>query len=216
MFVVGDLQHPPPEFFSRFLRYHNWSITGRTESTITVRIEGKVELELTPSTWTVVFSEWIYWKQHYIEFLPPHAKTVLDVGSGCGETALLYFLKGAEKLICLEPDEEKANLLEKNSRRNRWNTTVLRRPFRTSYLKQLQFDFMKMDCEGCESLLLDVEELPPCVIEVHGQKRLDSLTAHFPTLRLANLQTGPKFDLWILGSSSRSKAAHVLTNSMRL
>lgn len=170
---------------------------------VKVRIEGKIELELTPSAWTTVFSEWVYWKHHYTEFMPANTQTVLDVGAGCGETALLYFLNGVNRVICIEPDAERARLLEKNASTNHWNISITREKFDPGFLEQLDFDFMKMDCEGCESQLLKANKLPPCVIEVHGTELLRALWARFPQLKLAQLQTGLRFKLWILGSMSQ-------------
>ncbi len=212
-FYVGNLAHPPIEFLSRFIHYRNWSVTGYTDSTVKVRIEGKVELELTLSAWTAVFSEWVYWERHYAEFIPRNLRTVLDVGAGCGETALFYFLHGAEKIICVEPEPDRARLLEKNSRDHGWNTSIVQGQFHPRFLEQFDFDFMKMDCEGCESELLNIDMLPPCVIEVHGRKLFDGLTTRFPRLEIAELQQDPKFDLWILGSRSRIEASHKNSSS---
>lgn len=175
----------------------------QTDSMVRVLIEGKVELELTPSAWTAVYSEWVYWTHHYVEFMPATTQTVLDVGAGCGETALLYFLQGAKCVICVEPEVDRARLLERNSARNHWNTTIIRQEFNARLLDQASFDFMKMDCEGCESQLLRARAVPPCVMEVHGRQLLDALLASFPQLGLAKLQSGAKFDRWVIGSNSR-------------
>ena len=167
------------------------------------------EVELMPSVWTAVFSEWMYWKEQYIEFLPWNAKTVLDVGAACGETALLYLLHGAEKVICFEPGLDNFRLLERNSLRNTWNVSSFQERFHLGMLSSIEFDFMKMDCEGCEGELLKAERLPPCVIEVHQNKvRVEDLMRRFPGLRLAKRQIGLRFGLSVIGSPLPLDAAN--------
>jgi hypothetical protein len=203
-FFMLDLAYPPHQFVWRMIRYRKWSMK-QANHIVRVKMEN-ADLELMPSVWTAVFSEWSYWKQHYLEFLPKNAKTVLDVGAACGETALLYLLNGIEKVICLEPRPANFGLLEKNSLRNNWNISAFQEGFQLGLLTDLEFDFMKMDCEGCESELLKADRLPPCVIEVHQDRvRVEDLKRRFPGLKLAKRQTG--FGLWIVGSSSPLQAA---------
>ena len=206
-FYLLDLPYSPHTFLTRMLRYRKWYATVKAGLIVEVRVEGRFGLELTPSVWTAMFSEWVHWKQHYLEFLPEKAQTVLDVGAACGETALLYFLHGARRVICVEPRQVNFELLERNSRRNSWDTIMVQEKFRPSLLASYDFDFMKMDCEGCESQLLNLDSLPPCVIEVHGKNLLRDLMARFPSLKLARQQprSSRKFDLWILGSRSKVK-----------
>lgn len=179
----------------------------QASQTIYVKMEN-AELELIPSVWTAIFSEWTYWKQQYLEFLPKNAKTVLDVGAACGETAFLYLLHGAENVICLEPSPDRFRLLEQNRLRNSWNVSSFQEGFHLGMLTGLDFDFMKMDCEGCEGELLKADRLPPCVIEVHQDKvRLEDLMRRFPGLRLAKRQIGLRFGLSVIGSPLSLEAA---------
>src|SRR5207245_10266420 len=55
----------------------------------------------------------------------------------------------------------------------------------------LDFDFMKMDCEGCETQLLSADTLPACVMEVHDRHVLHALMNKFG-LRVANSEAGGK------------------------
>lgn len=103
---------------------------------------------------------------------------VLDVGAGCGETALFFFLNGARKVICVEPNSNLVAYLRRNARLNHWNVEVLDVPFNLDMLS-LKFDFMKMDGEGCEEELLKAEKLPPAAIEVHKRDVLKALTDRF-------------------------------------
>ena len=206
-FYMLDLPYPPHQFLSRMIRYRKWSMKQALQ-TVSVKMEN-AELELMPSVWTAVFSEWIYWKQQYLEFLPKNAKTVLDVGAACGETALLYLLHGVERVICFEPGPDNFRLLERNSSRNSWNVSASQEKFHLGMLSSVDFDFMKMDCEGCEGELLKADRLPPCVMEVHQNKvRLEDLMKRFPGLRLAKRQVGLRFGLSVIGSPLPLDAAH--------
>jgi predicted RNA methylase len=115
---------------------------------------------------------------------------VLDVGAGCGETALFYYYHGAEKVIAVEPQPSVTPLLKTNMERNKWNMKIVEGPFQLSML-EWNFDFMKMDGEGCEDLLLEVDRLPPCAIEVHSGPILDSLKERF------GLKVLPQKEIWI-------------------
>jgi hypothetical protein len=112
--------------------------------------------------------EWRTWMRcyapHGFDF---HGKTVLDVGAGEGETVELYRILGAKKFICIEPDPQRASRLRENSARNGWAAEVYEEPFSLRFL-ELKFDFMKMDCEGCERVLLGTRVAFPCVLETHG------------------------------------------------
>ena len=104
--------------------------------------------------------------------------TVLDIGAGCGETGFFYFVHGVDRVICVEPNSDLANVISENSQANRWNTDVLARPFDLGMLN-LPFDSKKMDCEGCETQLLNADTLPNCMIEVHGGHVLEGLRSKF-------------------------------------
>ncbi len=127
-------------------------------------------LRMTRSNLGIFLYEWSHWKRIYrptkFEF---GGKTVLDLGAGCGETAHFYFSLGAAKVIGIEPDQTAAAYFRENAERNDWNYELYRRKFKLADL-QKHYDFMKMDCEGCEKLLLQnaVKSLKPCVIEAHS------------------------------------------------
>jgi len=152
---------------------------------------GPYVLEVTPQYFELLWREWRAWKKWY---LPPWSlkdKTVLDVGAGCGETALFYYSHGAKKVIAVEPQSSLTPLLKTNMERNKWNMQIFQGPFQPSMLGW-DFDFMKMDGEGSESLLLKADRLPPCAIEVHEQAVLDSLKERF------ELKVLPQKEIWIV------------------
>jgi len=156
----------------------------------TVKI-GPYKLELTPYYFELLWREWRSWKNWY---LPPWSltgKTVLDVGAGCGETALFYFLHGASRVIAIEPQTSLVPLLKKNMSRNEWDMKVVEGPFDLSML-DWNLDFMKMDGEGCETLLLTANSIPPCSIEVHDKVTVDALKERF------GMSILPQKENWIL------------------
>jgi hypothetical protein len=128
--------------------------------------------------------EWGTWMRCYA---PPtvdfRGKTILDVGAGEGETVEFYRLKGAKSFICVEPDPERARRLRENSARNGWEAEVLEEPFSVKILDR-PFDFMKMDCEGCERALIGTNITFPSVLETHGSSTTEAfLRAGFAVVR---------------------------------
>jgi len=156
----------------------------------TVKI-GPYKLELTPYYFELLWREWRSWQNWY---LPPWSltgKTVLDVGAGCGETALFYYLHGASRVIAIEPQSSLVPLLRRNMDRNKWNMKVVEGPFHPSML-EWDFDFMKMDGEGCETQLLIANSIPPCAVEVHDRVVVDGLKERF------GMNVQPQKETWIL------------------
>lgn len=156
---------------------------------------GPYVLELTPYYFELLWREWQAWKNWYLPPWSLKGKVVLDVGAGCGETALFYYLHGAKRVIAVEPQASLTALLKTNMTRNKWNMEIVEGPFQLSIL-QRDFDFMKMDGEGCEDLLLKTDRLPSCAIEVHDEAVLNRLTGRF------ELKVLPQKENWIVQNFS--------------
>ena len=117
----------------------------------------------------IIISEWEIWNKFYRFPFSLLGKTVLDVGAGCGESALFFSLCKAEKVICIEKNLDLIRFIEENRKTNSLNWDIINEPFNLSHLK-LKFDAIKMDIEGCESELLNLVNIPsPMVLEVHSQ-----------------------------------------------
>ncbi len=149
-------------------RWFNWRIVENGESYWLH--DGGETLRLTRQHLSIIAHEWNEWKRIYM--LPAFSlpgKTVLDVGCGCGETAHFYYRQGARKVVGIEPNQVAAECFRENGKHNNWNSRLLERKFRLEDLR-IRHDFMKMDGEGCEKLLLknSVEDIGPCVIEAHS------------------------------------------------
>jgi hypothetical protein len=166
----------PHQFLKKLLVTWNWVLTQHDNECYNLRI-GKFSIKILPYYFNVIFGEWLDWKRYYLPF-NLNGATILDVGAGCGETALFYFLHGAKRVICVEPDQRLSEIIKENIHTNGWNAEVLPRQFDLDLL-HLEFDFMKMDCEGCETKLFNAISLPPCVIEVHEGPVLADLKTAF-------------------------------------
>jgi predicted RNA methylase len=164
----------------------NWKIVNDNSVKI-----GPYVLEVTPYYLELLWREWQAWKDWYLPPWSLRGKTVLDVGAGCGETALFYYYHGANKVIAVEPEPVLTPILKRNVARNEWNMEIVETPFEPSML-EWSFDFMKMDGEGCENTLLTADTLPPCAVEVHNRAVLDGLTRSF------GLTVLPQKENWIV------------------
>ena len=152
---------------------------------------GPYKLELTPYYFELLWREWRSWKNWYLPPWSLKGKTVLDVGAGCGETALFYYLHGASRVIAIEPETSLVPLLRGNMSRNKWDMKVVEGPFDLSML-DWNFDFMKMDGEGCETELLTANSIPPCAIEVHDKVTVHGLKERF------GMDILPQKENWII------------------
>jgi hypothetical protein len=185
----------PLQFLKKLVVMWNWFLTSDGHC---YRLKiGKYSIKITPYYFNVLFGEWLDWNRYYLPFSLKGA-TILDVGAGCGETALFYFLHGAKRVVCVEPDPRLAEIIGENIQANGWNAEVLPRQFDLD-LFRLEFDFMKMDCEGCESRLLGASSLPRCVIEVHNEEVSSALKEAF------NLPIGIGSTQYLIAMSPRRR-----------
>lgn len=153
----------PHQFVHRMISLRSWRILQKNPPI--VDIDGQI-LTLSPRYFDTLFGEWPSWKKVYLPKFSLRDLTVLDIGAGCGETALFFLSQGTKKVICVEPDPGNMEMLQSNASRNGWNVEMVLGRFEPAMLGW-KFDYMKMDCEGCERTILNLESLPPCVIEVH-------------------------------------------------
>ncbi len=124
------------------------------------------------------------WERDYIPDSGLRGKTVLDIGAGCGESAILFLQAQASKVICIEPDEYAYNALVVNSAINNWNLTTIQDNFHSDYIERFQPDFCKIDCEGGERELLKLDKLPCMVVEIHGRELYEKFKKKFPQMQI--------------------------------
>jgi len=174
--VVAGRAILPHQFMKRMLATWNWRLSSR-HPYYYLKI-GRYVVKLHPEYFHIIYGEWLDWKRTHLPPFNLKGATVLDVGAGCGETTLFYFIHGVNRVICVEPNSDLANIISENLRANKWNAEVIARPFDLGMLN-LPVDLMKMDCEGCEAQLLSADVLPTCMIEVHDGHILESLRSKF-------------------------------------
>lgn len=135
----------------------------------------------------VLLSEWGKWEKQYLPKDGVKGKTILDVGAGNGETAYFYFVHGAKKVISIEPDPYAFRILEINQKSHDWDWKLRQEFFNLFHLLADDFDFMKMDGEGCEAKLIyyPPEYLPRHFsLEVHSKRAKNMLLEAFDNLKL--------------------------------
>lgn len=140
-------------------------------------------LELNSWAKVLFFKETEEWEKEYIPPNGVQGKTILDVGAGCGETAYFYFMHGAKKVICIEPNLYNVEMIKHNAERFNWNIEIFPRRF---ILKDIDrdFDFAKIDCEGGESILLSRTSLPPLAMEIHSKSLAQAFKTLFPQMHI--------------------------------
>jgi hypothetical protein len=105
-------------------------------------------------------------------------KTVLDVGASIGESAVLFSLKRAVRIIAVEPDKNKVELMRLNLDLNGvTNVEIVDKGVSSSNseasvtLSRLiheygPIDFLKVDCDGCEGEISEeIQGVPEVLIE---------------------------------------------------
>lgn len=113
-----------------------------------------------------------------VNYLPVdiRGKTVLDVGAGEGETARFFLAHGAAKVIAVEPEPTAYKYLAVNAL-NHPQIKPVQSAFKVGMAWQFQPDFIKVDIEGYEEILLYVKLPCPAVVEVHGLQLRDRFAA---------------------------------------
>jgi hypothetical protein len=147
----------------------------------------KTGWKFSPSRLKMIQEEEAIWQQYYLP-VDVSNKTVLDIGAGEGETAWFYLKHGAKKVVCVEPEKEAYNRLLGNAVGKPME--AINRIFRLDDLN-LKYDFLKVDIEGYEEALLNVELKKPAIIEVHGLQlrdrfKLKNYRILYPTVADAN------------------------------
>jgi hypothetical protein len=174
----------PHEYIKFLPKTFGWKLVGEENDVYTLRHKNQI-IKLRGGYSYLTLGEWAIWEKNYLPDFSLRGRTVLDVGAGCGETVHFYLSHGAASVIAVESDHSSLNLLYENAESNRWSVKVVPSCFRLGFMN-FAFDFMKMDCEGCERELLKLasDRLPFCVIEVHDEETRRQLEKKFG-LRLA-------------------------------
>jgi hypothetical protein len=98
-------------------------------------------------------------------------KVVLDVGAGCGETALWFLSKGAKHVVAIESDDKAFELLVQNTKGH--SVDCISGKFNLDSLN-IPHDYLKLDIEGGEDIMLQASDLrydKPFVVEIHDKSK---------------------------------------------
>lgn len=123
--------------------------------------------------WNMIYNEGDDWDLHYAP-VNLKGKTILDVGAGEGETAKFFIEHGVKKVVCIENQSQRIKLLRYNQKRHP-QIVALEKSFDLFDLK-MPHDFLKMDIEGYEEMLLNITLATPAVIEIHGLQLRDKFS----------------------------------------
>ena len=106
-------------------------------------------------------------------------KVILDIGADYGSTADFFLHKGARNVIAIECHPEHFQRLEALAKENPGMVAInMRIASATDFLvllKQYDVDIMKVDCEGCEAWLLELDDValsqvPEYLVEIHSRE----------------------------------------------
>ncbi len=120
--------------------------------TLTQRLQhlryAKLERELKPLCKWVDFYDYI-WSYGKINWC---GKVVLDIGADIGSSALFFLMNGASFVYLVEINDEYKKIYE--SLKSKYPILKKSKMIEKSEIKNLDFDVLKMDCEGCELTML--------------------------------------------------------------
>jgi hypothetical protein len=180
-------------FFQWHLVYHEMHPHNYIRYLMFYRMR-RFPIETSDSGKMLLCKEWDDWERDYLPRNGVKGKTVLDVGAGCGETAWFYFQHGAKKVIAVEPDPKKLVKLRRNAAKMRWDMDIYPERFMLKHIA-LQYDFVKLDCEGGEALLLQLSWLPPLSMEIHYEWLAERFHVQFPQMKIKRQY--PIFPTWM-------------------
>jgi SAM-dependent methyltransferase len=102
-----------------------------------------------------------------------NSKTVIDVGAAVGDTSLYFAKLGASHVYAFEMDKARCEMARANIERNNMQEriTLFEEPATADKINRLRYDFIKIDCEGCEYELvpnLTLDDASELVMEYHN------------------------------------------------
>lgn len=127
-------------------------------------------LLLAPQFFSLVFDE--LYIMHIYGRPELTSKVVVDVGAAIGDTALYFAKLGAAHVYAFEMDKLRCKMARTNIARNNMQEmiTLIEEPASAEKINSLHYDFIKIDCEGCEYDLvpnLDLSRASELVMEYH-------------------------------------------------
>ena len=170
-----------PIFDSLGREYYAWNIIDLASDHVRFNKYRRfypLNVDFDYSTWALITLEYNLWKRFYLPARPlGEDAVILDAGAGAGETILFYSNYGYHNFVAVENDLAKCRKIEANTKH--LNVELYRRAFRVEDLNNI--DYAKLDIEGGEKELLQLEKLPcELTVEIHGANLLEKLMGKFP------------------------------------
>jgi len=105
----------------------------------------------------ITYNAWIYEynKCYYGDF---KGMVVLDIGGDMGSSAVWFVQHGAEKVIIFEKDEKYYPLWEELKQvigKIADKIEYIKEEATADKIKNIEYDILKVDCEGCEMNIID-------------------------------------------------------------
>jgi hypothetical protein len=177
---IGEQSYHPWAFSRIFVKSLGWRFRKVSEELYSVRYKGTTMTLPWPYAFGLAREYFTEWPSYYLPKFSLVGKTVLDAGAGAGESAYFFLQHGASKVLTVERNEMAARLIDKNAEENRWPVERIADAWDNSILQKFSFDFMKMDIEGDEKQLLEIDELSfPAVVESHTPELTKALCDKF-------------------------------------
>lgn len=135
----------------------------------------------------------------YADYLQPQGRTILDVGTGNGNSAKRFLEAGALKVLCIEKDAGLAAQIRLP------RTEVYQEPFDAEKrLLGLEWDACKIDIEGYEILALPLLDHihRPIIAEVHGAYLIERFQARGFEFVTQPKRAPSRMDVCLMGRKS--------------
>jgi protein-L-isoaspartate O-methyltransferase len=160
------------EFYEYLYQKHlsNHGFTFRTDGNQNFVTTPDGLVLLSPQFFSLVFDELYIMRIYGRPGLT--SKVVVDVGAAIGDTALYFAKLGAAHVYAFEMDELRCKMARTNIARNKMQDriTLIEEPASAEKINSLHYDFIKIDCEGCEYDLvpnLELSGVSELVMEYH-------------------------------------------------
>lgn len=183
-----DTEYWPHDLLHQMWRMRHWQRLEETPTEGIYIVDGyKMKIPRirdstyrSPSYSQCLFRSYFRWQQEYAPPIQLTGKTVLDAGSGIGETTPLWLKLGATKIIGVDMNPEACRIYRLNADANGWDVKILNEPFKVAHML-LPWDYAKIDVEGGEECLLELDALPPkpMVFEIHSSALRKALSFKF-------------------------------------
>lgn len=115
----------------------------------------RLEHELKPTCRWVDFNDYI-WSYGQFDY---NGKVVLDIGADIGSSALYFLSRGAEYVYLVENDPNFISAYQSLKAAGAYQHLKDTSLIASAQIAEFKSDILKMDCEGCEQMLLTKELL---------------------------------------------------------